>query len=349
MAEEEKNFPNSSEEKKKAGDAVNASNVVEPAESADKSQVEQADITREFEENPYQTDKKKPEDIVRLFYVHNVPVIPVISKRGLLIGVLRKQDLVSELSDIERNEKIKIDEFVTRLARKMSLDELLKYGSTREFIVINIFGDVLGRWSRLQLFNAAEPGAGENKPQDDVEAQREEQVLEWIIYLILEHIPRALYALNEKGKTIFYNSLFEDIYSGVKKGDVDAVRVEKCFSNPNDNDLYSGSKGDDILFYNRELDVVYEKIPLSSNGKKVGFLIFCENRRDVDEGNGMYVNGVSLQGMSLSDALAAVERQLIVSALKSSNNTADAAKCLKLSRQALTSRMKKHKITDKNS
>lgn len=330
-----------SEEKKQEKTALETAPA--PAENPESE-------TREFEENPYQTDNRKPEDIVRLFYVHNVPIIPVVSKRGLLIGILKKEDVVAELSDIERAEKLKIDEFITRLARKMTLDDLLAYGKIREFAVINIFGDLQGRWSRLQLFNASEGGGKKEtgETEKEVDAQREEQVLEWIIYLILEHIPRVLYAINEKGKTIFYNSLFEDLYTDLKQEEVETEKVEKIFGDPEDNELFSIPGTDTVYFHNRSLGIYYEKVPLLSSGKKVGFLIFCDKDGTAPIKESGMQKGLDMSGGSLSDTLAGVERQLIVDALKAAGNQADAAKSLKLTKQALTSRIKKYNISTKN-
>ena len=176
---------------------------------------------KEFQENPYDHHDKRPEDVVRLFYVHDVPVIPVVSKRGILIGVLRKESVISQLSDIERVEKLKIDEFITQLAGRMNFDDLLPYGKIREFVVINIFGEVQGTWTRLQLFSACENNKG-TEHVEEVKKQQEDQALEWMIYLILEHVPRGLYAVNEKGKTIFYNSYFEDFFTEKFKKEVEA-------------------------------------------------------------------------------------------------------------------------------
>ena len=192
---------------------------------------------REFSENPFDVDSRRPEDVVRLFYIHDVPIIPVISKRGVLIGILRKESVISELSDIERVEKLKIDEFITRLAVKMNFDDLLQYGKIREFVVINIFGEVQGTWSRLQLFASCD--SGKISSHDEVKKQQEDQLLEWMIYHILEHIPRALYALNENGKTVFYNSLFEEIYEEKLKSEVDLSHAEKLFTGPSINELFS--------------------------------------------------------------------------------------------------------------
>ena len=215
--------------------------------------------TKEFTENPYDHQNARPEDVVRLFYIHDVPIIPVVSKRGVLIGILKKQGIISELSDIERVEKLKIDEFITRNAVRMTFDDLIPYGKIREFVVINIFGEVQGKWSRIQLFTACDTAKGTDQ-ESEVKKQQEDQVLEWMIYLILEHIPRALYAINEKGRTIFYNSHFEDLYTAKFGSDVNVEMMEKLFSDPLRNELFSSADENDLTFHNDELDIFYEKI-----------------------------------------------------------------------------------------
>ncbi|MCP4134515.1 MAG: hypothetical protein GY754_26310 [bacterium] len=301
---------------------------------------------RAFEENPYNPDNKKPEDIIRLFYSHDVPIIPVISKRGLLLGVIRKEDAIAELSDIERVSKLKIDKFVTKIARKMSFDELLVYGKIREFIIINIFGEVQGKWNRLQLFTACETNEKVKNVNGEIEKQKEEQVLEWMIYLILEHIPRALYALNEKGKTIFFNSYFEDIYTKKMHSDVDTRFVEKTIKNAEKNELFSGKNDTEIYFYNKDLEIYYEKVPFVSKGKKVGFLIYCDEK--YEKSTGLTFPGIDARAKSLADMLTSIERQLIVNAIKDAgNDLVKAAKSLKISKPALQSRVKKFNINIK--
>ncbi len=302
-----------------------------------------ADGKKAFEENPFNPDNRRPEDIVRLFYSYNVPIIPVVSKRGILLGILRKDDVVSELSDIERVERLKIDEFVTRLARKLTLDELLPYGEIKEFTVINLFGEVQGRWSRLQLFTASEaPEKAPVSAESETDHQKEEQVLEWMIYLILEHIPRPLYALNIKGKTIFYNSHFEDLYRRHFKKDVDVEFVEKTVGDAEKNELMPGRKNDELMFFNGELALHYEKIPLMSKRKKVGYLLFCS--KDADDGVGSLIPGVDITAKSLDDILGAAERLVLVDLLRDKNNPAAVAKSLKISQKSLAHKIKKHGI-----
>jgi transcriptional regulator with PAS, ATPase and Fis domain len=298
----------------------------------------------ELIENPYSPGGKKPEDVVRLFYTNNVPIIPVVSKRGILIGVMRKDDVVSELSDIERVEKLKIDKFITKLARKISFDEILQYGKIREFVTVNIFGETQEKWSRIQLFTACEhirSPEGDKKEVEVIE-HNDNQALEWMIYLILEHIPRPLYALNEDNKTIFYNSHFEDIYKMAYNKDVDAEFVEKSFKNSKKNDLIAGISEDDIHFYNKDMNVFYEKIPMTSKGNKTGFLIYCN--RDHEVSGASKIAGVKVKGLPLLDMLYTVERQFIVDTINDFDNLTDTAKNLKISKQALQAKIKKFNI-----
>ena len=85
---------------------------------------QEADGTKEnlkkFDENPYNPDKVKPEDIIRIFFINDIPLIPVISNRGILLGVLNKDDAVSELSDIERVNKQKTDQIINKLRSDFS-------------------------------------------------------------------------------------------------------------------------------------------------------------------------------------------------------------------------------------
>lgn len=297
--------------------------------------------TREFTENPFDHQNARPEDVVRLFYLHDVPIIPVISKRGVLIGIIRKQNIISELSDIERVEKLKIDEFITRNAVKMTLDDLLPFGKIKEFVVINIFGEPQGTWSRIQLFNACEASKGVNQ-ESEVKKQQEDQVLDWMIYLILEHIPRGLYAVNEKGRTIFYNSNFEDLYLQKYGEEVNVEKLEQLFSDPLKNELYSNADENDLFFYNTELDTLYEKIPLYSSDKKSGYLIFCDKKGSISAG--LNVPGVDLRNKPLNEVIEAVERQLIVEAIRKGKDLQEAADTLQLTKQSLNGRIKKFGI-----
>ena len=297
----------------------------------------------EFEENPYNPENKGPEEIVRLFYSNNVPILPVVSKRGLLLGILTKENVISELSDIERVGKQKIDAFIMKISRKMSLDDLLPMaGSIKEFVVINLFGEVYGKWSRLELFTACEQtGGGSIK---EAPKHRDEQILEWMIYLVLEHIPRALYAVNDKGKTIFYNSYFEDIYTKNTGKDVDAKLVESSLGSPDKNDFYYRNKEKkDMYFFNKDMKFFYEKISMVSNDKNVGYLIFAD--KSLGETQSMSIPGIDMESMSLNEMIESVERSIIVDSIRQNkNNLTETAKKLKTSKKSLENKIEKYGI-----
>jgi transcriptional regulator with PAS, ATPase and Fis domain len=301
----------------------------------------------EFQENPYNPESKGPEEIVRLFYVNNVPILPVVSKRGLLLGILTKENVISELSDIERVGKQKIDAFVMKILKKISLDELLPVaGNVKEFPVINLFGEIYGKWSRLELFTACEKsgtGHAGASPDKEAQKQRDEQALEWMIYLVLEHIPRALYAINDKGRTVFFNNHFEDIFSSVDGKEVDANFVETSLADPKRNDFFYRKKDNkDIYFYNKDMNFYYEKIPLMSDDKNVGYLIFVD--KFPGEGKAI-LPAPDANAKSLNEMLESVERSIIVDSLnQNGNNIKEAAKNLKLTAKALTAKIEKHGI-----
>ncbi|MCL1912004.1 MAG: hypothetical protein FWG13_07355 [Leptospirales bacterium] len=347
MTGPKKKFPEHSEDfllygKKLSEEELIGDESEKPKEEyAEKESLDAAeDVTITLSENPYSANGKQTSDIVRLFYINDTPIIPVVSKRGTLLGILKKDDVVAELSDLERSNKYKIDEFITKLAKKPPFEELLQYGAIREFPVINIFGELQGRWTRIQLLAAGDIPALE--PKDDMRVHKEEQVLEWMIYLILEHIPRALYAVNEKGKTIFYNSRFEQLYTSKRKEeDVDLLFVEKTLKNADRNELVSGHDKYDIYFYNKDFELNYEKVPLLSNKKKVGYLIYFDHMPAED---GITVTGADIRGMSLENILASVERQIIVDSLRSCMNIKDAAESLGITKQSLLKKMEKLEI-----
>lgn len=302
-----------------------------------------------FEENPYSPEIKKPEDVVRLFYIHNVPILPVISKRGILLGILKKEDVIAELSDIARST-VKIDEFVQKLAKKMTIDELLPLvTNVNELIAIDLFGEVQGRMSRLDLFMAAE-GHYEKKDKEKAKAKEEEiqpkdTIIEWLIYLVLEHIPRALYAVNSNGKTIFFNGHFEEIYNKAfpDATDVDIAATERILMDASKNDIYTSYVYKRQFFYNKELKAYYERVPLKSENKTVGYLFMFE--RDITKQD-LLVPDIISDTDGIDELLSRAERSILVQALTQSGyDVAQAAKILNITVADLKKRIKKYDIT----
>ncbi len=309
-----------------------------------------SELLKEYNENPFDPDKKTPADVMRIFFLKNVPIIPVISRRNVLLGVITREAITAEMSDIDRFASIKIDRFVTKIAAKMSFDQILKYIThTSEFTVINIFGEIQGTWSRLELLAACENAVlGKTDSESEINSNREDQVMEWMIYMILEHIPRPLYAMNDKGKTVFYNSFFEDIIlkdSGLEE--INIMKLEKSLNDNSINDYFFKDKEKkDMYFYNKEFKFYYEKIPMYSQEKAVGFLIYCpgETAESLTE-----TELLTDTKMNFIEKTEAFERHLLVKVIQEKKmNLGAAAKELNINEKDLVLKLKKHNINLKN-
>ncbi|MBP7582472.1 MAG: hypothetical protein KBA61_00460 [Spirochaetes bacterium] len=309
----------------------------------DKKAEEKKEEVREFSENPFDPDRMNPEGVMRHFFVDDIPIIPVVSRTGTLMGILRKEDMVSELSDLDRVRKQKIDQFIQKLLKKMTFDDLLPYITRhREFMVINIFGESQGKWTRLQLLEASEQGLHKKAPHD-AERQRDDQAMEWMIYLVLEHIPRALYAMNNNGKTMFYNSHFEDYIVQTLGTDYEIGAIEKSLAAPDKNDFYY-NENDEILFYNQDFGFYYEKVPMISRDQTAGFLVFCDRESNIPVT--ALTSKKNLKKQSLDDRLATIEKIILTESLKEHGNNPDkAASALKMKVTVLKAKARKYGLT----
>ncbi len=74
------------------------------------------------------------------------------------------------------------------------------------------------------------------------------------------HIPRALYALNERGGSIFYNSHFEDCTKPRSGAMVDTAFVEMSIGDSEKNEVHSREDGsNEPYIYNRDMRIYNEK------------------------------------------------------------------------------------------
>lgn len=304
------------------------------------------ELLKEYDQNPYDTTHKTPEDVMRIFYQFDINILPVVSSRNILIGIITREKITNELSDIARNSSINIDDFIVKIAKKMTLDEILPFVADKnEFVSINIFAEVQKKWSRLELLSACENQKLNTKKNvtEEIDQQKEKQTMEWMIYSILEHIPRPLYAMNVNGKTIFYNSYFEDFYlETMKSTQVNVELLEKTLNDNKLNDFhFKDNKKKDIYFFNKELKMYYEKVPMHSNGKLLGYLVYCGKSNVVNNKK----TKTKAKKQSLKDQLVAYERQIITDSLQNNDSNLDkVAKELKLTKVSLVNKLKKHHI-----
>ncbi|MFW5807606.1 MAG: helix-turn-helix domain-containing protein [Spirochaetota bacterium] len=298
----------------------------------------------EYQNNPFDTDARRASDIMRIFYQDNLSLVPVVSRQNVLLGVITKERLTAAMSDIENFELVKIDRFITSIAEKLTFEELLPMvRDTKEFAVINIFGQRTGSWSRIDLLEASDTTRLHRREEErEINEHKEEQKLEWMIYMILEHIPRALYAVNTAGKTLFYNGFFEEkICERMGWDDMEIETLENTFADADLNDFVRIPGETEHFFYNSRLDLYYEKQPMKNNGQDVGYLIYCP--RHLPDGG-----SIRSTGAPLAAQLEETERMIIVDTLRQTDgDEAEAARILGLTRATLTKKKKKMEIVRK--
>ncbi|MDA3899156.1 MAG: hypothetical protein PF637_01415 [Spirochaetes bacterium] len=293
----------------------------------------------EYESNPFDTTKKRAADIMRIFFERGIVLLPVVSRNNHLFGIITKPALTAAMSDIDNFDSVKIDAFIMRVAVKMDFEQVVSLvANDKLFPIIDIFGEEKGSWSRIDLLEACDTTRLKRaEVEKEVRQNKDDAALEWMIYLILEHIPRPLYAINQNGATIFYNGLFEQLVC--EAWDIfepDVRRVEASFADVSQNDYFEGAGGE-YCFYNRELDLYYEKVPMKNDDSSVGYLIYCS--RGLKEHAGDIRNP---SDQTFDERVGEFERKLIVEALHNSDNSInETADLLSVSKTFLQKKMKK--------
>lgn len=313
--------------------------------SAENGRDQAIDELLAYENNPFDPDKKQAQDIMRIFFEQNVSILPVVSRKNVLLGIITKSALTAAMSDIDNFTSVKIDRFITDLASSMDFDSLIPHiTGQKDFAVINIFGELVGRWSRVELLEATENVLRGKSVQEEIEGDKNDQTIEWMIYMILEHIPRALYALNGDGKTIFYNGYFEELaLEKLETSDLDVMLLETLFQSSEENDFFENSENGDYYFYNRTLDLYYEKVPMKNDGLTLGYLIYCA--KNLEQMNALSQEGRSFQTGLLTERIDAFERATLVDELKKQGGDASKASAvLGLTKASLQKKIKKHDI-----
>ena len=104
----------------------------------------------------------------------------------------------------------------------------------------------------------------------------------------------------------------------------------------------TGPHGDEPCFYNSELSLYYEKIPMVNKKKTVGYLIFTVRESEVKPG--LKIPGVDIRGMALGEMLDAFERSVIVELFNKNSEQPAVAEALRISTKVLQGKIAKHKI-----
>lgn len=144
--------------------------------------------------------------------------LPVVSSTGELVGLLSKDRVQRELSDLggKREEYTEIPDSILDLELHESI---LQYFKESNLIpVIGLDGEKKESWDKPR-FLAAFTKLDSKKQKDPkleevhhkIDKQKEKQEsIHWFMELILSHFPDGLLATDVNGNSIFYNESFEE-------------------------------------------------------------------------------------------------------------------------------------------
>lgn len=144
--------------------------------------------------------------------------LPVVSSTGELVGLLSKDRVQRELSDLggKREEYEEIPEFILDLDLHESI---LQYFKEANLIpVIGLDGEKRESWDKPR-FLAAFTKLDSKKQKDPkleeihnkIDKQKEKQEsIHWFMEMILSHFPDGLLATDVNGNSVFYNESFEE-------------------------------------------------------------------------------------------------------------------------------------------
>jgi DNA-binding protein Fis len=160
------------------------------------------------------------EKLMKLYYQKHSSLLAVVENSGILVGVIYKEKLVRKLSDLEINPDEDILSVLKSLIDLPLADEFLPIlEKNKEISVINLKGEYVADWGKLEIIKALEkipiPNINKFKPQK-ISSQKDKQ-LDWFKDMLLENIQHPLYVTDLNGKTLFYNYQFKENIIKYKK------------------------------------------------------------------------------------------------------------------------------------
>ena len=324
------------------------------------------------------------------FYSYELPYFPVVEEElpqkvkgkqkkaqavGKLLGFLRRKDLdlwVSDLSRLGHKHKHIPSEI---LSNHFSPTELLRLLPTDQSIpVFNLEGRKIASWSESQLIQAMGqlPGQPKLRALDPPQALKENKENEikpspqrqqgasrsrvsenshWLANLLLRAFPWPLYACDLQGKTLFFNSFFEEQILKQAKIKNSLQRAEKYFIEIV-RDLLAQSFIEDpqrkhphaaLSTHDKSLSHYIRIVNLEEKGRVHGY--FFVFQKGDDPGFAAEVKQHLASGSSLDEIIDEIEARLIFNALGSNGqNISHTAKALGIKRSTLQNKIQRLKI-----
>lgn len=159
----------------------------------------------------------KFESLYRHFLLTRASHIPVVNEKGELVGLLSKERVHRELSDLGK-EREDLDQIPIEILETELNESVILYFKESSLIpVIGIDGEKKDNWDKprfLAAFTKLESKQIRDPKLDSIESKLEKKKenldsVQWFMELILSHFPDGLFATDVTGGTIFYNESFE--------------------------------------------------------------------------------------------------------------------------------------------
>ncbi|XDD55166.1 helix-turn-helix domain-containing protein [Leptospira sp. WS4.C2] len=314
----------------------------------------------------------KFESLYRHFLLTRATHLPVISEEGELLGLLSKDRVHRELSDLGREredlDEIPLDILETELHENL----ILYFKESAQIPVIGLNGEKKDNWDKprfLAAFTKLDALQIRDPKLEEIESKLEKKKenadsVQWFMELILSHFPDGLLATDVTGSTVFYNETFEkEILT--KSLFRDSLQLaEKFLHNLNrevlaaylkDHDMSLGKDADTSVLYTNitELRVTLRIVTLKKEKKVFGFLYhFSPSSFANPTGNGQSefpnLEEAFHSKLPLESVLEEMEAHYIHKSLKrNSNNISHTATELGVPRTTLQNRIRFLKLSER--
>ncbi len=306
-------------------------------------------------------------NLLHSFYRFDLPYLPfaealedpakkrqAIGPPGALLGFISLRSLQRWSSDLQRFRKEYkeipaelIDKFVC--AREM----LDIFSAQKEIPVLGKQGHLLGYWNEKQLLFAL---GGLASPAETKEEQASRETFaaaqsdeRWLGEFLLKAMPLPLYACNLRGRTLFFNGLFErDILP--KKALKASIRHAESYLLRILQELlaqsFSRTERKEKKFlenYDPKLEALIRISNLEEKGKIFGYL-FCFDDKSSSTISAAFLHRLE-QGSSLAALLTEVEANIITESLNQKRyNISHTAKALQMKRSTLQHKIQRLQI-----
>ncbi|TGM03150.1 helix-turn-helix domain-containing protein [Leptospira jelokensis] len=305
----------------------------------------------------------KFESLYRHFLLTRATQIPVIGEKGELVGLLSKERVHRELSDLGK-EREDLDQIPIEILETELSESLVSYFKESSLIpVIGIDGEKKDNWDKprfLAAFTKLESKQIRDPKLETIESKLEKKKenldsVQWFMELILSHFPDGLIATDVTGGTIFYNESFEKDILTKPLFDDSIETAEKFLHNLNrevlatylkDHDLSLGKEADTSVLTTMlpDLQSQVRIITLKKEKKVVGFLYhFTSSVSGIGTGKSDFpdLDLAFHSKLPLETVLAEMEAHYIHKSLqRNSQNISHAASELGIPRTTLQNRIR---------